>query len=349
MRSRLLGRVVSSAAAFFEARTSYARQFTTTLQAATSMTNSHSSRTVANVVAATPSGPIFRLVGTVDIDGKGTQHSLAAVDPFMLLDYATIPKPDFPPFGAHPHRGHSVVTVLLQGAVQSWDSCSNQRTVVQAPASYWVDAGSGLFHDEVSVMSAAAEPAEHVKLMQLWVSVQEVDRQRAPRVQYDTALPAVDGRNAAGKVVGRMRYHVGGPGSKIETPHPIVVAHVTQEPATKLIFPVDPSFGGFVVNIQGDLSVGGGTKSTKAYDVMVLEDAKSAHETVLEISTTAAAEYLVCVGEKVQQDWYKKLAASGAIIAKTPDEAREIAAQIEVASAKGKETGDFSPFGVAKE
>jgi hypothetical protein len=45
-------------------------------------------RTIVRVVPPTQSGPITRLIGTVDIDGSGTNHSLDQCDPFMLLDYA---------------------------------------------------------------------------------------------------------------------------------------------------------------------------------------------------------------------------------------------------------------------
>ena len=49
-------------------------------------------RTIARVVRAKSHGPITRLVGTLDMDGAGTQHDLSEVDPFILLDYAVIPK-----------------------------------------------------------------------------------------------------------------------------------------------------------------------------------------------------------------------------------------------------------------
>eukprot|EP00977_Amphora_coffeiformis_P026613 scaffold28325_cov205-Amphora_coffeaeformis.AAC.2 len=327
--------------------------------------------TATQVVPATPSGPLFRLVGTVDIDGQGTHHALAAVDPFMLLDYATIPKPHLPPFGAHPHRGHSVVTILLQGKVSSWDSVSQQRTVIAAPASYWVDAGSGLFHDELSVMEDENDASQHVKLFQLWMSVPQQDRLLPPRVQYDTDLTTVNAYNADHDVVGTIRYHVGG--GKIQPPHPVQVAYVTQQPGTTMLFPllgmgekdVPNRVGGFVINVQGHITINDGTQSTKAYDVIVLkeeentendadDDDAAAGASPFEIHVDAdssspdhgTSEYLVCWGEQIQQAWYKKLAASGAIIAQTPQEAREIAVQMEAASARGKATGDFSPFGV---
>ena len=33
---------------------------------------------------------LWRVIGTVDIDGHGTQHAIAHVDPFLLLDEAVI-------------------------------------------------------------------------------------------------------------------------------------------------------------------------------------------------------------------------------------------------------------------
>jgi len=76
----------------------------------------------ARVVPPTRTNPtIPRLIGTVDIDGMGTAHPLAEVDPFILLDMAKINKNAMPPFGAHPHFGHSVATILLAGEVSSQD------------------------------------------------------------------------------------------------------------------------------------------------------------------------------------------------------------------------------------
>jgi len=311
-----------------------------------------SGRQIAQVVSATQSGPISRLIGTVDVDGQGTQHPLEQVDPFMLLDYGCIPKSDMPPFGAHPHRGHSVVTVLTQGQVKSWDSFHDKDTVIEGPASYWVDAGSGLFHDETSVVPDANDSKQHVKLFQLWMSIKEEDRLKAPSLQYDVNLPSVESKDAGGNVVGTIRYHVGGAGASIKTLHPIVVAYVSQKPGTTLEFPIEPSHGGFVVHVLGDNVTYGGTSTPKQpNDVIVLSDAAADDESssFLQVTTMSesAAEYLVCVGEKIQEPWYKKLVASGAVIAKTVEEAQEIATKVQEYAKKGKATGDFAPFGAA--
>ena len=146
-------------------------------------------RSIDRLVKFTQSGPLKRLIGTVDVDGAGTAHSLPEVDPFILLDAGTIPKHNLPPFGPHPHYGHSVVTILLQGRMRSWDSYHSDAPLhtITGPCSYWVDAGSGIFHDERSVIESDKDVPPI--LFQLWIGVKEEDRHKPPRIQVDEDLP----------------------------------------------------------------------------------------------------------------------------------------------------------------
>jgi redox-sensitive bicupin YhaK (pirin superfamily) len=161
-------------------------------------------RTIERVVPCKVSGPLSRLIGSVDVDGNGTEHELEECDPCILLDQGTISKHNMPPFGAHPHRGHSVVTVLLRGKMTSWDSFANEKLTIEGPASYWVDAASGIFHNEVSVIDDESDSDQHASLFQLWYGVKEVDRKTAPAVCHDTDLPNVQIQHE-GKVHGIMR------------------------------------------------------------------------------------------------------------------------------------------------
>ena len=376
--------------------------------------SSYRGRQIKKLVPAKQSNPALqRLIGTVDIDGAGVDHVLDQVDPFMLLDYGTIPKNEMPPFGMHPHRGHSVVTVLLKGSMKSVDSYTVKDAYITGPASYWVDANSGVFHDEVSIIKDESDPDQHVTLYQLWISIKEEDRLQQPKVQYDTDLPLLDihgsqnikngdtdgnhevavatdegdddpivtkkrklDGNDFDVVVGSIRYFVGGENGKIKPVHPIIVAHVSQKPNTTYKFPLKKSYGGFVAYIAPTddsttsstattVKFGSGDDSsnsvpTKLNDVIVLDDYDNSNgdgdDDFLEIVTTSSqndcgnvAEYLICVGEKINQPWYKKLAANGAIIAKSPDEAREIATKVEGYAKAGKSGTDgssFAPFGV---
>jgi redox-sensitive bicupin YhaK (pirin superfamily) len=310
------------------------------------------SRLIDKVVPATSSGgPVSRLIGSVDIDGKGTSHALPEVDPFILLDLAQLNQHNRPPFGAHPHRGHSVVTLLLQGQMQSWDSFSNQHTTIKGPASYWVDAGTGVFHDETSVIVDESDPAQHIKLLQLWVGVKEADRQKPARLQYDTDLPTTDLLDCeTSRKAGTVTHYVGEK-TTIETPHPLVVFHVQQNANTSVDLSIDPSHGGFIVMLSADdaaatVQFGGTTSPLKQHDVLVLANDVSTSSTVKATTGDHSAEYMVCAGAKHGEAWVKKLVANGAIICATTEQAQDVAPKVEAYAAAGKvEGGSFAPFG----
>eukprot|EP00545_Synedropsis_sp_CCMP1620_P014239 CAMPEP_0119006522 /NCGR_PEP_ID=MMETSP1176-20130426/2337_1 /TAXON_ID=265551 /ORGANISM="Synedropsis recta cf, Strain CCMP1620" /LENGTH=316 /DNA_ID=CAMNT_0006958439 /DNA_START=86 /DNA_END=1036 /DNA_ORIENTATION=- len=304
------------------------------------------------VPAITGNGKIVRLVGTLDCDGAGTSHPLLPeVDPFILCDFGNIAQNGMPPFGAHPHRGHSVVTVLLQGRIQSWDSfrTRDESHTVAAPASYWVDAGAGLFHDEKAVIDDESNSLQHAQLLQLWVGVTEADRAKPAKVQYDQDLPSFECLDAStDKMVGKGIYHVGGT-AKIETPHPVTVIHITQQPGSTYKVPIDPKHGGFAVVLKGKAKFGGNDKATSAdeYDVIVLAPSNNTADH-LQVTTPddVSCDYVVCTGKQLHQSWAKKLSANGAIIAATPEEARALAPQVEAMSKAGKAGGSFAPFGM---
>ncbi|KAG7356725.1 DNA repair REX1-B [Nitzschia inconspicua] len=328
-------------------------------------------RSIARVVSATETRGPLRLIGTVDCDGAGTRHPLPEVDPFIFLDAGVLTKDGMPTFGPHPHRGHSVVTILLRGTVQSWDSTQQPkhqssnvtnrpfRDVITGPASYWVDAGTGLFHEEVTKIEDETDPTQHVQVFQLWVGVSEADRQLPPRIQIDTNLPTFDcigyspqGMQGQTIVVGHGRYYVGS-NTSIETTHPVCVAHITQKAGTVYEYPiVSSTHGGFVVHIKGNTKFGDSDTAVTPkheYDVLVLQNNNNHSETKIqgsdflriETSDDDDSEYLICTGERIGESWAKKLVANGAIIAATPEQARAIAFKVE---SKSRDGPDYTAF-----
>ena len=321
-------------------------------------------RSISKIVPAI-TGTSTRLIGTVDIDGSGTYHALGEVDPFILLSGGVIRQHGKPLFGPHPHRGHSVVSLLLNGRISSWDSFSNQVTTISAPASYWVDAGSGIFHDELSVIDNESDPQERMAVLQLWVGVREEDRLKPPTAQYDTNLPTEDILDPQGqKVIGMIRYFVSNEKTSIRTPHPITVALMQQQAGTTCHLPIPTSHGGFIVNLNGSDMIDDsgptetpatfcGVTPTAVYDVAVLDnnnesgDDENANQVVeIKTSSKGPATYLMCTGERMKDVWCKKLVANGAIIAATPEEAREIAVQADGCSKRGLAGGSYAPFGL---
>ena len=363
-------------------------------------------RPIATIVTPTRAGPLHRLIGSVDIDGQGTSHpSLTHVDPFIFLDCATIPIHGQPTFGRHPHRGHSIVTVILNGQVSSWDSFTNVTTTISAPASYWVNAGSGIFHDEVTVVPDETDRKQHTSIFQFWIGVQDQDRYQKPTVYCDTNLktePLLDAQQT--NIIGTIRYHVryddnptnkdqtisttttttttssSSSSSSIQTPHPIIIALVQQHANTTCHFPIPVTHGGCIINLNGsDVMIDGtpvhgpadtpptvcGKTPSHPLDVLVFDIQEENHhqhhhhhhqdgddnrneKDVIEIttSTKGPATYLLCMGERMKDVWYKKLVANGTVIAASPEEVRAIAIQAEDCAKRGHESGIFTPFGI---
>jgi redox-sensitive bicupin YhaK (pirin superfamily) len=160
-------------------------------------------------------------------------------------------------------------------------------------------------------------------------------------------------------VVGRGIYFLG-PTTSIETLHPITVVHIRQKAGTQYQVPIESTaHGGMVINLKGSANFGGDGATSAAtpqneYDVLVLKNDDSAVDQngrpdSLLVTTSAEedAEYVVATGERIGESWAKKLVANGALIAATPEEARNLALKVDAMSKAGLEKGgSFAPFGI---
>ena len=100
-----------------------------------------------------PPGTDFlrRVIGTQDIRGKGTLHSLEReVDPFIFLDEAELPPGKKPPFGRHPHTGLVACTIPFSKAFASmlWDNHRGVYGPLYSGGLFQISAGKGVLHDE---------------------------------------------------------------------------------------------------------------------------------------------------------------------------------------------------------
>ena len=115
------------------------------------------------------------MIGTTDIDGKGTTHEIADVDPIVLFDFGRINTRDELPFRPHPHLGLTAMSFLpVNGTWMAWDSLQGENeTHLHAGGLYYVHAGSPAFHHEFpSPATVAAEmDVEFVQLV--WNSTDE--------------------------------------------------------------------------------------------------------------------------------------------------------------------------------
>ena len=92
--------------------------------------------------------------------------------------------------------------------------------------------------------------------------------------------------------------------------------------------PINPKHGGFIVHMEGIAKY----ETTATNSVLVSADTSNRYrnEDYVLVETKTNCQYLVCDGEKINKPWYKKLAANGAVIAKSAEETRAIAKQVEM-------------------
>ena len=106
---------------------------------------------IVNPTAMGPKGALKRLIGTVDIKGKGTPHELGGLDPVVLCDIASISGFGQPPFGLHPHYGLIAVTAVVEGCFSDGDNLNPpDGHLNSAGGIYMVSAGRGACHQEAS-------------------------------------------------------------------------------------------------------------------------------------------------------------------------------------------------------
>ncbi|MFC7556483.1 pirin family protein [Pseudoroseomonas wenyumeiae] len=93
---------------------------------------------------------------------------LPSTDPFFLMADDNVTAAG--PFGeAHPHAGLETVTFMLNGFMEDGAGRVEEGDVE------WMTAGSGIIHNEETVVSAG------MRLFQLWLILPERDRNMPPR------------------------------------------------------------------------------------------------------------------------------------------------------------------------
>ncbi len=128
----------------------------------------------------------------------------AAVDPFLLLDFAGphefAPSESRRGVGEHPHRGFETVTIVYSGELEHRDSAGNHGTIGPGDVQ-WMTAASGVVHEEFHSDAFTASGGTF-QVMQLWVNLPAKLKMSPPRYQEIRAgdVPSVALPNGAGQV-----------------------------------------------------------------------------------------------------------------------------------------------------
>jgi redox-sensitive bicupin YhaK (pirin superfamily) len=103
------------------------------------------------------------------IDGGNPAFS----DPFLVMAEDWVPRDAF---SRHPHRGIETVTLVLDGALEHFDSAGNTGVIYTGDAQ-WMTAGRGVIHNENPL------PGTTAHALQLWVNLPASEKMAAPRYQ----------------------------------------------------------------------------------------------------------------------------------------------------------------------
>ena len=184
--------------------------------------------------------------------------SLADLDPFIHMDQmGEIDYAPGEPKGTswHPHRGFETVTYMIDGTFLHQDSHGGGG-VIENGATQWMTAGKGILHIET--------PPEELVVsgglfhgLQLWVNLPAADKMIDPRYQSLEGgevrlLSSPDGGALVRLIAGDLGGH-SGPGA---THTPIVVAHATLFPGSRITIPWRPDFNALAYALSGQGSAG---------------------------------------------------------------------------------------------
>jgi len=276
------------------------------------------SRSIVRFVAATSAGPIKRLVGTVDIKGKGTAHELAGLDPVVLCDAALVRGAGNPPFGLHPHYGLIAVTTVVEGCFNDHDNINPPDGHLNKTGGiYMVSAGRGVCHAE-----ASATDGQHIAVQTIFKIPNNKKDLLPELIKVDAAdIPdlAVTGGTAK-LLVGRLG-NVESP-AKVQALPRVVMVLLTVDAGSTMAVPLDADLEhGFVYVLNGKCKLGGGAEWCEAEKGMWLFG--GGNELTVE-GGEEGVKVLMLAGKPLGEDWVKLLGRNGFIIAGTEEEAEKV-------------------------
>lgn len=183
------------------------------------------------------------------IDGR----DVVATDPFILMAEDCMPRDAF---DRHPHRGIETVTLVLEGAVEHFDSAGN-KGLIEAGDAQWMTAGRGVVHNENTVSGLVAHT------LQLWVNLPARSKMAEPRYQAlrRETLPV---RREAGVEVRVLSGRSGDVVSPTLNHVPVTALDARVASGASFNQLLEPDANVFVLVLEGDARVGASGRRMRA-------------------------------------------------------------------------------------
>jgi len=259
----------------------------------------------------------LRLIGTTDIDGKGTTHEIADVDPIVLFDFIKINTREELSFRPHPHLGLTAMSFLpVNGTWMAWDSLKGEDEAhLHAGGLYYVHAGSPAFHHEFpSPETVAAEmDVEFVQLV--WNSTDEEDVKTV--IIQPENVPVITSENATIRVL--AGEFCGVKSVQPFTHRKIIYSYVQLQNGKALDLQVPSSLRGMLFVIEGKLKVNDVTVDEQQMMILGEEDQTLS---ITNLGTDSVGRFIIAAGEPLNKPFCKLIGLGGFIIGKTEEEVR---------------------------
>lgn len=265
----------------------------------------------------------LRLIGTTDIDGNGTSHEVADVDPIVLFDFVNINTSAESPFRPHPHVGLTAMSFLpVGGTWMSWDSLEGDSDQhLQTGGLYFVHAGTPAFHHEFPSPATVAADMEVEFLQLVWNATDEEDV-RTVVVQPED-VPVVTSEHGSVRVLAGEFCGVNA--VQPFTHRKIIYAYVQLDQGGRMDFSIPPDMRGILFVMEGKLGVNGAT--IDAEQMMILGDDDAALATK-NLDADRLTRFIIAAGEPVNKTFRKLLGLGGFIIGETDEEVRSTMAEL---------------------
>ena len=240
--------------------------------------------------------PLRQALPTIKVD---------QVDPFLLLHHGELKynenaKALHQGVGAHPHKGFSPVTFVIEGEIHHRDSRGNNQIAKKGEVQ-WMHAGAGIVHSERPSQALIDRNGTN-EIIQLWVNSPADRKNSEPNYQYvpEDKIPvftSIDKRISNKLIVGNYAGHLG----KIRSESELLIIWSNAKANGSQVIEIPANFKSMVYTIKGDIKVTGYGMVEKE-NLIVFEEG----DTSIEISASPASEFLILAGlplneKKVQQ------------------------------------------------
>lgn len=182
----------------------------------------------------------------------------AEIDPFIHMDQmGEVNYAPYEPRGTdwHPHRGFETVTYIIDGTFIHQDSHGGGG-VISNGATQWMTAGGGILHIET--------PPEDLVIrgglfhgIQLWVNLPSRKKMIPPAYQnLEADLVTLVTTPDASTLIRVIAGEIGGAKGPGSTHTPIVVAHATISPGSRMTLPWNPAYNALAYGLAGSGTAG---------------------------------------------------------------------------------------------